>query len=76
MLPTTSLLQLALCLSSVGQLAAATPGKLPGYADLVARQDKACMFTPRNIPVAGTWERTELTYININSGHQQCRQRY
>lgn len=39
MLPTTSLLQLALCLSTFGRLAAASAGQLPRPDDLVARQD-------------------------------------
>jgi hypothetical protein len=38
MLPTTSLLQLAVCLSTFGRFVAASPGQLPGYDDLIARQ--------------------------------------
>lgn len=39
MLPTTSLLQMALCLSTLGRLVAASPGPLPRPVDLIARQN-------------------------------------
>jgi hypothetical protein len=41
MLPTTSLLQLALCLSTFGQMVAASPGQIPGHHGLIVRQDDA-----------------------------------
>jgi hypothetical protein len=70
MLPTTSLLQLAVCLSTFGRFVAASPGQLPGYDDLIARQaDESCMFTLRNIPIPGTQERTTLT--DIDSGYHR-----
>lgn len=49
MLPTASLLQLALCLSTFGRLAVASPGHLPRLADLIARQDDASATESNNI---------------------------
>lgn len=51
MLPTASLLQLAVGLSTFGRIVAASSWHLPGDDVLVARQNNdACMFTPRRIP--------------------------